>query len=169
MKKILETDRLILREFEVSDAEKLWELNSDLEVIQYTGDPPFESVEHAREFLFGYGDYEKNGFGRWAVMEKTSNEFIGWCGLKLNEEGLIDIGFRFFKKVWNRGYATESAKACLEYGFNILNLDEIIGRAARENRSSIRVLEKLNMSCWKEESGDRIDEAIYYRIRNVDI
>ena len=169
MKKILETERLILREFEISDAKKMWELNSDPEVIQYTGDPPFVSVDHARKFLSEYGDYEKNGYGRWAVIEKTSNKFIGWCGLKLNEEGLIDIGFRFFKKVWNRGYATESAKACLEYGFNILNLDEIIGRAARENRVSIRVLEKLNMSYWKEESCEGIHEAIYYKRRKVDI
>lgn len=165
MRKILQTDRLILREFEITDAEKMWELNSDPEVIQYTGDAPFDSEDQARDFLVVYNDYQENGYGRWAVIEKKTHEFIGWCGLKLNEEGFVDIGFRFFKKAWNQGYATESAKACLDFGFKVLNLEEIIGRSARENIASIRVLKKLNMTFWKVDSCDGIEDAVYYRIR----
>jgi ribosomal-protein-alanine N-acetyltransferase len=164
MRKILQTDRLILREFEISDAEKIWELNSDPEVIQYTGDAPFDSEDQAREFLVEYNDYQENGYGRWAVIEKKTHEFIGWCGLKLNEDGVVDIGFRFFKKVWSLGYATESAQACLDYGFNTLMLDEIIGRAARENTASIRVLEKLKMTFWKEGASHGMGNTVYYRI-----
>ena len=162
---MLETDRLFLREFRISDAKKMWELNSNDEVLKYTGDKPFNSVKSAKKFILEYQDYKKNGFGRWAVIEKSKNEFIGWCGLKLNEENHIDIGFRFFKQQWNKGYATEAAQACLNYGFDSLDIKEIVGRADKENKSSIRVLEKLNMTFWKIDSCEGIDKAIYYRIK----
>ena len=164
IKLITETPRLILREFALDDAKSMWELNSDPEVIKYTGDPPFASVEKAREFLLNYKDYEKNGFGRWAVITKASNSFIGWCGLKLNEQNLVDLGFRFFRKEWNKGYATEAAEACLEHGFLKLNLNEIIGRVASENKASIKVLEKLSMDYWKNDSCKGIEDSLYYRI-----
>lgn len=164
MKLIIETPRLILREFILSDAEKMYDLNKDPEVLQYTGDLPFNSIQEARNFLEHYSDYERNGFGRWAVVRKDDSEFIGWCGLKLNEENLIDLGFRFFQKFWNRGYATESAKACLEYGFSVLHLNEVVGRAMKENTGSIRVLEKLGMEFWKEQEVEGLHNAVYYRI-----
>ncbi len=165
MATILETDRLRLREFELNDAEDMWKLNEDEEVIRYTGDPPFESVDSAREFLENYPDYRHNGYGRWAVLKKGSGEFIGWCGLKLNEEGYIDIGFRFFKKEWGKGYATEAAQACLDYGFNKLGMKEIIGRAARKNIASLKVLEKLGMEFWKEDGCKGIEDSLYYKVR----
>jgi RimJ/RimL family protein N-acetyltransferase len=161
---LIETPRLILREFTVDDAYKIWELNSDPEVIKYTGDPPFETVENARDFLNNYKDYENIGFGRWAVIKKDSNDFLGWCGLKLNEQILIDLGFRFFRREWNKGYATESAKACLEYGFMELNIKEIIGRVAIKNTASIKVLEKLTMEYWKNDSCKGIENSLYYKI-----
>ncbi|WP_297693033.1 GNAT family N-acetyltransferase [uncultured Eudoraea sp.] len=163
-KPLIETPRLILREFTVDDAYKIWELNSDPEVIKYTGDPPFENVENARDFLNNYKDYENNGFGRWAVIKKDSNTFLGWCGLKLNEQNLIDLGFRFFRREWNKGYATEAAKACLEYGFMELNIKEIIGRVAMKNTGSIKVLEKLSMEYWKNDSCKGIENSLYYKI-----
>ncbi len=163
---MLETDRLFLREFKISDAKKMWELNSDEDVLKYTGDKPFESIESTKQFIIEYQDYRKNGFGRWAVIDKSKNEFIGWCGLKLNEKNLIDIGFRFFKQKWNKGYATEAAQACINYGFDSLNIKEIVGRADKENKSSIRVLEKLNMTFWKVNSCEGINNAVYYKIIN---
>ncbi|MGB5205234.1 MAG: GNAT family N-acetyltransferase [Eudoraea sp.] len=164
IKKVIETPRLYLREFLLNDAENIWELNSDPEVIKYTGDPPFETIEKARVFLNNYMEYKKNGFGRWAVITKSSNTFIGWCGLKLNEQNMVDIGFRFFKKEWNKGYATEAANACLEHGFLNLNLNEIIGRVAWENKASIKVLEKLSMQYWKRDSCKGIENSLYYKI-----
>ena len=86
------------------------------------------------------------------------------AGLKLNEQNLVDLGFRFFRKEWNKGYATEAAHACLEYGFLELDLKEIIGRVARQNKASIKVLEKLSMDYWKNDSCKGIEDSLYYRI-----
>ena len=162
MKKILETDRLILRELNSSDAEDFYRLNINPNVIKYTGNSAFQSVEEAKEFLENYNDYKLNGYGRWAVITKEKNEFIGWCGLKFGEmENETDIGFRFFEEVWNKGYATESAKACLNYGFEKLKLKRIIGRAMKENMGSIRVLEKIGLEYEQDTDFDGKSAVIY--------
>ncbi len=164
MKQILETNRLILRELNPSDAKSFYDLNSNPNVIKYTGNSAFESVEKAREFLENYQDYMLNGYGRWAVIEKTTNKFIGWCGLKFGEmENETDIGFRFFEEEWNKGYATESAVACVRYGFENLKLKCIIGRAMKENISSIKVLEKIGLKYEKDIEFDG-KEAVIYKI-----
>lgn len=160
---LIETDRIFLRKFELNDAQKMWELNSDPEVMRYTGDPPFESVDTALEFLKSYQEYEKSGFGRWAVINKKENNFVGWCGLKQHDR-YVDIGFRFFKAEWGKGYASESALACTHYAFNALNLEELVGRVASENKASVRVLEKLHMQFWKSDTCKGIDGALYYKV-----
>ena len=167
MNKITETNRLILREFNVSDAEDFFRLNSDPEVLKFTGDLPFPSTVDAKKFLENYSDYHEKGFGRWAVIAKESNRFLGWCGLKLNEENLIDLGFRFFQNEWRNGYATESANASLEYGFNHLNINEIIGRASLDNIASIKVLEKLHMNFWKNGQCKGIENSVYYKLNKT--
>ena len=163
---VLETPRLILREITVEDAKVAYELNLDPEVIQYTGDEPFKSIEEARNFLEGYDHYKKYGFGRWAVINKSDNEFLGWCGLKytpfLDE---YDIGFRFFKKHWNKGYATEAALACLEAGFTKFEMKMIVGRAMPENKASINVLKKIGLEFWKEKVSEGKVEMIYRKIK----
>lgn len=164
MEGVIATSRLILREFKLSDAKKICELNNDPEVLKYTGDVPFESVENTQQFLKKYGDYKKNGYGRWAVILKNNHEFIGWCGLKLNIDNKVDIGFRFFKEYWNQGYATESATACLQYGFRHLKISEIIGRASVKNKPSIKVLEKIQMTYWKTEIYGGIGSSVFYKL-----
>lgn len=160
--KIEETERLYLREMTIKDAENVYLLNLDLEVIKYTGDTPFESIESAKQFLKNYDHYKKYNFGRWAVINKSTNEFLGWCGLKYTLElDEYDIGFRFFKKYWNKGYATESAKACLNIGFHKYNLTEIVGRAMTENIGSIKVLEKIGLTFFKPFYFDGEKGAIY--------
>lgn len=160
MKHILDTERLFLREFTIDDAQLLIDLNSNSNVTRYTGDGPVESVAKAKEILetIIFPQYP-NKIGRWAVHLKSNNEFIGWCGLKFIEElNEIDLGYRFFEKHWGKGYATESAKAVLAYGFNALKLQEIVARAAIDNTNSIKVLEKVGMKFEKEaiEHGDKI-------------
>lgn len=149
MNKIIETERLYLRELNVKDAVSFYHLNLDDDVLKYTGDKPFKNIESSKKFLKNYDHYNKYGFGRWAVINKENEEFLGWCGLKFSEKE-YDIGFRFFKKHWNKGYATESAKACIDYGMNNLKLTEIVGRAMKENQASIKVLEKIGLKYYKD-------------------
>ncbi|MFY0643777.1 MAG: GNAT family N-acetyltransferase [Bacteroidia bacterium] len=164
MKTIAETERLILREFDpLKDANNAYELNADPEVIKYTGDPPFESVQAAQDFLANYTDYKRNGYGRWAV-ELQDGTFIGWAGLKLEENGIVDLGYRFMKKYWGKGYATEAARVCLDLAFNRLGIQEVIGRTASENTGSIKVLDKCGFEFWKEDECNGIEDSYYYRI-----
>ena len=156
MKIILETDRLILREFLPEDAENIYLLNLDPEVIRYTGDP-IKDVEHAKQVLEQtiLPQYALYNHGRWAVHTKPDLEFIGWCGLKTRpERNEVDLGYRFLKSSWGKGYATEAAFASLKYGFEKLGLEMITGRAMPQNIASIRVLEKCGMQYSREEIVD---------------
>lgn len=149
---IAQTNRLYLREINTSDAENAYLLNLDPDVIKYTGDESFKSIEEARIFLENYDHYKKYGFGRWAVILTSTGEFLGWCGLKYTEgTNEYDIGFRFFKKYWNHGYATEAAKECLKLGFTRFGMQQIIGRAMEENHASIKVLKKIGLSFFKKD------------------
>ncbi|HFK5585281.1 GNAT family N-acetyltransferase [Elizabethkingia anophelis] len=124
MKPILETERLLLRELNSDDAGDFFNLNENPNVIKYTGDKAFQNIDEAREFLENYQNYRLNGYRRWAVMSKVNNEFVGWCGLKYNSStDETDVGFRFFEHYWNKGFATENAGACIDYGFKNLTLN----------------------------------------------
>jgi len=131
--------------FQEEDAADMFLLNHDPEVIKFTGDVPFASTDHARDFILNYRNYEKHGYGRLSVRLTSTHEYLGWCGLNFNDSTKeTDIGFRFLQKHWNKGYATEAATACLDDGFQ-LGLTKIIGRVVKENKASIRVLKKLGM------------------------
>ncbi len=143
---IIETPRLHLREFREDDAAALYELNSDPEVMRYTGDQAFTDPSDAREFLRRYDEYARSGFGRWAVTDRKTGAFMGFCGLRRDREtGDVDLAFRLFRRHWASGYATEASRACLQAGFERFGLEEILGRAMRENLPSITVLQKLGM------------------------
>jgi [ribosomal protein S5]-alanine N-acetyltransferase len=164
--KILETDRLFLREFSNLDAQHLFDLNSDPDVIRYTGDKAFISIQEVEKFIKNYNHYQKYGFGRWAVIQKSNSDFLGWCGLKFSPDlDEVDIGFRFHKRYWNQGFATEAANPCLKFGFQKFNLNSIVGRAMKENLSSIRVLEKIGLTFEKQFNFDE-NEGVIYKISN---
>ncbi len=150
---MIATERLQLREFLVSDAADFYALNADPEVIRYTGDSAFESVAAAAEFLRTYNPYHTEGMGRWAVIRKSDGAYLGWCGLRyVPELGEVDLGYRFFREHWGQGYATESGKACIAYGFQVLALKRIVARAMKDNIASIRVMEKIGMRLVGEAS-----------------
>jgi ribosomal-protein-alanine N-acetyltransferase len=140
----LETERLILREWHLNDVDNLFELNSDPEVVKYTGNGAFKNKQEVIDLISNYSQYKKFNMGRWVVELKNTHEFLGWCGLK-NVDGEIDLGYRFMRKHWKRGYAFESSVASVNYGFTLPGLKKIIGRAMKENVNSIRVLKKLGM------------------------
>ncbi len=161
MNVIIETNRLLLSTFTEDDAPLLYELNLDPEVTRFTHDP-MPDLAHAKKVLqeIILPQYALYNHGRWAVHQKSNLEFIGWSGLKCHPERnesdsyRIDLGYRFMKKFWEKGYATEAAFACLQYGFKKLNLSQIIGRALPGNLASIKVLEKCGMHYLGEEYAD---------------
>lgn len=160
----IETERTIMRKLSKEDALDFYNLNLDKEVLKYTGDKPFENLQASIDFLKNYDQYVKYGVGRFAVIEKPTLKFIGWCGLKYNQEkNEYDIGFRFYRKYWNKGFATETAKKCLEFGFNNRMIDKIVGRVMKENTSSIKVLEKIGMQ-YKENFDFEGKEGLLYKI-----
>lgn len=147
----LETERTIMRNLLPEDALEFYTLNLDKEVLKYTGDKPFESIELAEGFLRNYDQYVRFDVGRLAVIQKDTSEFLGWCGLKFSETtNEYDIGFRFFKKHWNKGFATETALRNLDFAFKEMKIKRIVGRAMKDNIGSIKVLEKIGMSYHKD-------------------
>jgi RimJ/RimL family protein N-acetyltransferase len=150
---IIDTSRLLLRLFTKEDAHLIYELNRDPEVTMFTYDP-VRDIAHAAQILEEtiIPQYALYNHGRWAVHTKPALEFIGWCGLKCRPEFTeIDLGYRFIKKAWGRGFATEAAYASLKYGLEELHLPRIVGRAIPANTGSIRVLEKCGMAYLGEE------------------
>jgi [ribosomal protein S5]-alanine N-acetyltransferase len=165
---IAETSRLQLRQLTETDAQHFYELNLDPDVLQYTGDRVFETIDAARLFLQSYQSvYNKYGLGRWAVIRKADDAFLGWCGLKYSEDTKeYDIGFRFFKNYWGQGYATEAAMASLQLGFTHFSIKEIVGRAMQTNSASIRVLEKCGMKFRSFFDFDGEDGVVYCIAQN---
>lgn len=150
MEIFVETDRLILREIIPSDEEGLFKLDSDPEVHRYLGGKPINTLKEARIIIdFIRSQYSEYGIGRWAVVEKHSDTFIGWAGFKWITENVnnhihyYDLGFRLIRKYWGKGYATEAAAGSLNYGFNQLDSDQIFAITHVNNRASGKVLEKV--------------------------
>ncbi len=145
---MLETERLLIRPMKDEDALHLFELNSDPEVVKYTGDAQSTNLADAQRILIDrvYPQFHKYKMSRFTVLLKDGT-YLGWCGLKyFPENDEVDLGYRFHKRHWGKGYATESSRACLEYGFNELKLKKIIARAMPANIGSIKVMQNLGMT-----------------------
>ncbi|MBM4071879.1 MAG: GNAT family N-acetyltransferase [Planctomycetes bacterium] len=146
---ILTTGRLILREFDEDDAAAFLILGSDPAITRYTGDGGLRDVAQAREELRTrpLADYRQHGFGRWACVDRDSDDVIGFAGLKyLDELREVDIGYRLLPSYWGKGLATEAGRAIIDYGFEQLHLTQIIGLVEPDNIASIRVLQKLGLT-----------------------
>lgn len=141
-----ETARLEHRALTADDAEAFFSLNSDPEVMRFTGEPPIASLEAAREAIANYPDFDTVGYGRWGCILKESQTLIGFCGLKyLPELDETDVGYRFLPQYWGRGLATEACRASVNFGLSTIHLKRIIALVLPENVASIRVLEKVGM------------------------
>lgn len=147
-----ETERLILRELLPTDINGMYELDSDPEVHKYLGNKPVTNKDQIVDVIsLIRQQYLDHGIGRWAIIDKKNNEFIGWTGLKFvtektnNHKNYYDLGYRLIKKYWGRGIATESALASLEYAFDKLDLKEIYAIANFENIGSNHILKKVGL------------------------
>ncbi|KAN0025375.1 hypothetical protein ACTFIU_003636 [Dictyostelium citrinum] len=162
----LESQRLYFRELESDDDEKLFELDSDQEVHKYL-ESAVINIDQCREAIKNIqNQYKLNGTGRMAVIIKETNEFIGWAGLKLEHninghESFYDIGYRFIKRYWGKGYATEATQFFINYGFNIMKIDKICAFVDKDNIASRKVLEKSGLKFIEMFKDDDNEEAWY--------
>ena len=156
----------MLREFSPEDASAFFEMNSDPEVIKYTGDKAFDSIQDAQTFIEGYTHYDQYGYGRWAICLKPSLKFIGFCGLKYHPKPAInEVGYRLIKKYWGQGLATEATQAAIRFGFDTLGFKTIYAHVDSKNPASARVLQKCGMQFVGHDTheGTPID---LYQIKN---
>lgn len=141
----LETERLLLRMFREQDFEDYAAIFSDRQVTRYLGDgEPLSRATAWRSMAFIVGHWQLRGYGMWAVEERHSGVVIGRIGF-FNPEGWpgFEIGWTLKPTYWGKGYATEGAKAALNYGFNNLDKDHIISLIYPENIRSIKVAQRL--------------------------
>jgi ribosomal-protein-alanine N-acetyltransferase len=151
------TERFILREILPSDVDGLFELDADPAVHRYLGNNPVKNKSQILEVInFIRQQYIDNGIGRWAIIDKKTNDFIGWTGLKLvteltnNHINYYDLGYRIIKKYWGQGIATETASAALNYAFEKLNVDAVYAMTDAENAASNSILKKIGFKFIEE-------------------
>ena len=167
MKTILETERMILRDFSMDDLPDYAKLDSDPEVMKYINNGIIKSFEEIRQDLIRIMKYstENSGFGLWAAIEKEQKKFIGWFCLKhLDKTDEIEVGYRLIREFWGKGFASEGAEALVKHGFYKLKLTEIVGVADPDNRASIKVLEKAGLK-FKKYAFYYNSEVAYFSIR----
>jgi len=146
----IETERFILRDIEESDVQGIFDLDSDPDVNEFLGKKPIKTLQEAEQRIADVrAQYKKNGIGRWAIEDKATGHFLGWSGLKYEEEvreyGYYDLGYRILKKHWGKGIATETALASLRYGFETMNLSQISGGAEAAHIVSNHILQKVGL------------------------
>jgi ribosomal-protein-alanine N-acetyltransferase len=142
---IIETDRLTIRSFLESDIPAYAAIVADPQVTEFLGDGLPQSYEQAAAYVHDCMRSEaRDGIARYAVVIRDTGELIGFCGFKRVHDH-IDLGWRYARRAWGNGYATEAAQAVLDYGVNTLKLSGIVVESAVENVRSVRVIQKIGM------------------------
>lgn len=171
MKTSIESQRLLFRELQPSDADAMFELDADPEVVKYVGMPPLTHIDQTRNMIEAIRkQYQEFGIGRWAVILKETGAFIGWAGLKYIDElngrkDNYDLGYRFLTRHWGKGYGTESAQTFIDFGFNEMKLDRISAYVDMENVASQKILEKCGLQ-FTNTFMDEGDLCGWYEIQN---
>lgn len=160
---VLETHRLILREFEPDDADALALVLSDPHTMRFYP-APLDRAAVEQWIVRNIQRYAKSGHGLWAMVLKSSNEVIGDCGLTVQEVDEVDeveIGYHTRSDLWGQGLATEAARACRNYGFARLPVERLISLIRPENLPSQRVAQKNGMTVWKEIQWRGLPHLVY--------
>lgn len=167
MKKILETERLFLRELTLEDKIELSKILSDKESMKYY-DHPYSEKEVENWINWNIKNYKQYEHGLWAVILKENNLFLGDCGITIQEienEKLPELGYHIKKEYWNKGFATEAAIACKKYAFNVLNMNKLYTYTTTNNLPSKKVAEKNGMNFVKTFIkvlyGKEVEEVLY--------
>jgi RimJ/RimL family protein N-acetyltransferase len=146
---IIETERLILRTWKKEDADAYFQINQDPKVIELLGGPL--TMKDVNDFIPAVNNHHnKHGYTLWATELKETGELIGFIGLNYTDWAAhftptVEVGWRLGSQYWSKGYATEGAKAALDYGFRKCGLKEIVSFTVPANIRSIRVMQKLGL------------------------
>ena len=145
----LETPRLVLRMFRHEDTDAYAQICADPEVMHYLGGTPLSRGDAWRQMAMFLGHWQLRGYGMWAAEERASGALVGRIGF-LNPEGWpgFELAWTLGRPNWGRGFATEGARAALDYAFTTLERDRVISLIRPDNLASIRVAERL---------GERVD------------
>ena len=152
MKHMIETERLLLRRYTMDDFEALYGLLSDPETMQHYP-APYDEAGTKRWITWNLDNYEKYGFGLWAVVLKETGEFIGDCGItiqKIDGELLPEIGYHIHKNFWRRGYAKEAARAVRDWAFQNTEYDTVYSYMKYTNIGSYSTAAAIGMRKIKE-------------------
>jgi ribosomal-protein-alanine N-acetyltransferase len=161
--KILETTRLLLREFTPQDADALALVLSDPETMRYYP-APYDRAGVAQWIERNRQRYQDDGVGLWAMELTKTHEMIGDCGITLQQvegERLYEIGYHLRRDFWGQGLATEAAIACRDWAFAHLKADRLISLIRPENLPSRRVAERNGMTVWKEVNWRGLPHYVY--------
>lgn len=149
---IIQTKRLVLRQWHMEDLKPFAALNADVKVMEYF--PSTLSIEESDQMVKRMQTkIQERGWGWWAVSLVEDGTFIGFIGMNDVDQSTfpthftptVEVGWRLAFPFWGQGYATEGATACLKYGFENLNLEEIVSFTAVQNMRSRAVMERIGM------------------------
>jgi RimJ/RimL family protein N-acetyltransferase len=160
---IVKTPRLVIRQFTGDDADNLFDLNSDPEVMRYlTGGRPTPREEIRDQIIpFHRGVYERlDRLGTWAAESAATGEFLGWFHFRPGPDGditNIDLGYRLRRSSWNKGYATEGSRALIDMGFTGLGVGRVFAHTMTVNAASRRVMEKCGLTLARTTPYERPD------------
>lgn len=164
---VIETERLILREYTRDDFNALFEIVSDPETMQHYP-APFDEQRTKEWIAWNLENYEKYGFGLWAVVLKGSGEFIGDCGItiqNIDKEMLPEIGYHIHKKYWRRGFAKEAARAVRDWVFHNTQYDTIYSYMKHTNVGSYSTAITNGMKKVKEFTDEKNGISYVYAIK----
>lgn len=171
---MIETERLILRPWREDDILPFSEINSNMEVMEYL--PKCLSLEETVQFYNRIvAEHYRFGYGLYAVETKIDGSFIGYVGFhnfdfEAEFSPGIEIGWRLAKEYWGQGYATEAAKACIDYAFRQKLFDKIYSFTSISNHRSERVMQKIGMKHQgfflhpSLPDGHRLKEHTFYKL-----
>lgn len=174
----METERLLLRQWKETDRNLFHKMNSDPAVMEFL--PKLLSREESDAMIARIKEhFEQYGFSWWALEIKETGEFIGFTGLAVPKfeshfTPCVEVGWRLASRYWHKGYATEAAKAAVQFGFSEKGLKEILSFTVPANRPSIAVMERLGMTRNPNDDfdhpklpeGDKLRRHVLYRLRS---
>lgn len=142
----LESENLILREIKLSDAEAIYRIFSDRQVLKYHDVEAFKSIEEARYLIYNLSEsFREKEVIRWGIAKKEDNVIIGTCGYSgWNKNRLrAEIGYELLPSYWRQGIMTKALCAAIGYGFEKMQLNRIEATVMLSNIASIELLRKL--------------------------